>query len=83
MVAIGRDNVVDVTARYTRRFMTEDFQTRRREHTSSEVNSDRIFQKLNDFLRSTIPKSRVVELSRRQKIRRDRIAAMQAIYRME
>lgn len=68
MVAIGRDNVVDVTARYTRRFMTEDFQTRRREHTSSEVNSDRIFQKLNDFLRSTIPKSRVVELSRRQKL---------------
>jgi peptide-N4-(N-acetyl-beta-glucosaminyl)asparagine amidase len=68
MVGIGRDHVVDVTPRYTRQFMTEDFQTRRRGHTSSEESSDRILNKLNDHLRPTVARTRVEELIRRHKL---------------
>ena len=68
MVGIGRDHVVDVTPRYTRQFMTEDFQTRRRGHTSSEESSDRILHKLNDHLRPTVARTRAEELINRQKL---------------
>ena len=71
MVGIGRDHVVDVTPRYTRQFMTEDFQTRRRAHTQSEETSERILQQLNERMRkqpAILPKSRVEELERRLKL---------------
>lgn len=69
MMGIGLDHVVDVTPRYTRKFMTTDFQTRRREHTTSEDVTDSILQKLNEHMRSHpsgLPKSRLEELSRRK-----------------
>mmetsp|Transcript_45871 Transcript_45871/g.53038 ORF Transcript_45871/g.53038 Transcript_45871/m.53038 type:complete len:1282 (-) Transcript_45871:153-3998(-) len=68
MVGIGRDHVVDVTPRYSRQFMKEDFQTRRREHTTSEESSNKIFEKLNVHLRRTMVRSRAEELLRRQKL---------------
>mmetsp|Transcript_16053 Transcript_16053/g.40253 ORF Transcript_16053/g.40253 Transcript_16053/m.40253 type:complete len:1064 (+) Transcript_16053:731-3922(+) len=71
MVGIGRDHVVDVTPRYTRQFMTEEFQTRRRTITESEETSERILQQLNQRLRThptMLPKTRVEELERRWKL---------------
>lgn len=71
MVGIGRDHAVDVTPRYTRKFITEDFQTRRRTHTQSEETSDRILQQLNERMRThpaALPKSRLEELERRRKL---------------
>jgi len=71
MVGIGRDHVVDVTPRYTRKFMTDDFQTRRRALTESEETSTRNLQKLNERMRTyptMLPKTRVDELERRRKL---------------
>jgi len=71
MVGIGRDHVVDVTPRYTRQFMTDDFQTRRRVHTHSEETSERILQQLNERMRTQptmLAKSRVDELEQRRKL---------------
>ena len=69
MIGIGRDHVVDVTPRYTRKFSTEDFQTRRRTHTQSEETSERILQQLNERMRThpaALPQSRIEELERRR-----------------
>jgi len=71
MIGIGCDHVVDATPRYTRQFMTTDFQTRRREHTMSEEVSESMLQKLNEYMRTNptiLPKSRAEELRRRQKL---------------
>lgn len=70
MIGIGRDHVVDVTPRYTRQYMTDDFQTRRRAHTKSEETSERILEQLNDNMKkhpTMLAKSRVDELERRRK----------------
>lgn len=71
MMGIGKDHVVDVTPRYTRKFLTEDFQNRRRSHTTSEEVSEKILQQLNERMRShptMLAKSRVEELERRRKL---------------
>ena len=69
MVGIGSDHVVDVTPRYTRKFMSDDFQSRRRAHTQSEEISERILRILNEHMNThpaVLPKSRVEELARRR-----------------
>lgn len=68
MMGIGYDHVVDVTPRYTRQFLSEELQTRRREHTTSEERSDRIVQYINSDLRKKMPKSRAEEIARRSKM---------------
>ena len=71
MVGIGQDHVVDVTPRYTRKFMSDDFQTRRRAHTSSEDTSERILQQFNEWMKThptNMTKSRMEELERRRKL---------------
>lgn len=68
MMAIGRDEVVDVTPRYTRAFLSDDFQTRRREHTTSEEMSFKIIQYLNQELQKKMSKPRAEEMARRKKL---------------
>lgn len=65
MIAIGNDHVVDVTSRYTRKFLTDDFQTRRRGHTTSEERSNEIFRHMNVELRKKMDKVRLEEVQRR------------------
>ncbi|KAG7362661.1 thioredoxin-like protein [Nitzschia inconspicua] len=68
MMAIGHDEVVDVTPRYTRAFLTDEFQTRRREHTTSEEMSSKIIQYLNQDLQKKMTKTRAEEVARRKKM---------------
>lgn len=48
--------------------MTDEFQTRRREHTTSEETSDKIIQHLISELQKKIPKLRAEEIARRKKM---------------
>ena len=66
MIAIAPDHIMDITPRYTRSFLTEEFQTTRRQHTSSEEVSSRILQQLNDQLQSGLSANRLEELRRRK-----------------
>ena len=71
MVGIGSDHVVDVTPRYTRKFFTDDFQTRRRSHTKSEETGERILHHVNENMKKqpiALTKVRVEELERRRKL---------------
>jgi hypothetical protein len=68
MIGITSDNVVDVTSRYTRKFMTDDFQTRRREHTTSEDRSEKIMQYINSELQKNMTNSRLEEITRRKRL---------------
>jgi len=71
MIGIGHDHVVDATPRYTRQFMMTDFQTRRREYTTSEEIGESMLQKFNEHMRTNpvmLSKLRVAELMRRQKL---------------
>lgn len=68
MIGIGNDHVVDVTPRYTRQFMTEDFQNRRRTHTSSEQFSEEVLRRVNSRLQSLLPKNRLDALRKRNKV---------------
>ncbi len=66
MIAIGSDHVTDVTTRYTRKFLTDDFQTRRRAHTTTENATTRILYELNQVLRRNLTKAALDELTWRQ-----------------
>ena len=68
MIGIGNDHIVDVTPRYTRRYMTEEFQNKRRTHTSSEDISEQVFQQLNSRLQSSLSKNRLDALKKRTKL---------------
>jgi hypothetical protein len=67
MIGICNDHIVDVTPRYTRQYMTDDFQNRRRTHTSSEQVSEQIFDVINQQLQQSLPKSRLNVLRSRHK----------------
>ena len=68
MIAISSDHVVDVTPRYTRKYLTDEFQTRRREHTTSEEMSASILRKLNEKLQAGLSPPKLEELNRRKKL---------------
>jgi thiol-disulfide isomerase/thioredoxin len=68
MVAIGIDHMVDVTPRYTRPYGSDELQSLRRAHTSSEQASQMILKQINTKLQQGMPKSRVQELERRMKL---------------
>lgn len=68
MIAIASDHVVDVTPRYTRKFLTDDFQTRRRTHTTSENATAHIIRELNQELGQNLTKSAREELNRRRQL---------------
>lgn len=70
MIAIGLDHVTDVTPRYTRNFLSEDFQMRRRGHTTSENASTAVLQEINMEIRknNTISKVVLEELDRRRHV---------------
>ena len=64
------DSVIDVTRRYTRKFHTDDFQSRRREYAPDEISSHRAFVHMDNTLRqmnTTIVKGRLEELEKRCK----------------
>jgi nucleoredoxin len=64
------DSVIDVTRRYTRKFHTDDFQSRRREYAPDEISSHRAFVQMDNTLRqmnTTIVKGRLDELDKRCK----------------
>jgi hypothetical protein len=54
MLAIASDHIVDVTPRYTRDYLSEEFQTRRRAHTTSEEVSAMLLKQLNDKLQENL-----------------------------
>jgi peptide-N4-(N-acetyl-beta-glucosaminyl)asparagine amidase len=66
IVGICKDEVVDVTPRYTRKFLEQEFQERRRSITSSEVAGQQIILQYNRTLRKDHSKARVEELQRRE-----------------
>jgi len=68
MIAIASDQVVDVTPRYTRKFLTDEFQTRRRTHTTSENATTLILYELNQELKQNLSKSALEELDRRRRL---------------
>ena len=70
MIGVGIDHVMDVTPRYTRKWHDNDFQARRRTHTSSEHASSTIIDQINRQLQQSggIPKTRIAELDRRRKL---------------
>eukprot|EP00429_Kryptoperidinium_foliaceum_P006015 CAMPEP_0176014200 /NCGR_PEP_ID=MMETSP0120_2-20121206/6700_1 /TAXON_ID=160619 /ORGANISM="Kryptoperidinium foliaceum, Strain CCMP 1326" /LENGTH=1189 /DNA_ID=CAMNT_0017347133 /DNA_START=97 /DNA_END=3666 /DNA_ORIENTATION=- len=68
MIAIASDHVVDVSPRYSRKFLTDDFQTRRRTHTTSENATAHILRELNQNLQRNLPKAALDELDRRRRL---------------
>ena len=70
VVGATHDSVVDVTKRYTRKFMSDELQIRRREFSPSEVSSDQVFLQMNGAVRqmSNVAKGRVDELDKRGKV---------------
>ena len=68
MIAIASDHVADVTPRYTRKFLTDEFQTRRRTHTTSENATMHILRELNQDLRQNLTKSAAEELDCRWRL---------------
>lgn len=62
MIGIAQDHILDVTPRYTRAYLSEDFQNRRRQQTSSEEISRKIFQQLNQTIQQSLPKFRLKTL---------------------
>jgi len=69
-VGATHDSVADVSKRYTRKFLSDDFQTRRREFSPNEVMSDQVFMQMNGTVRqmSNIVKGRAEELDKRAKM---------------
>ncbi|KAL7538660.1 hypothetical protein ACHAWF_006166 [Thalassiosira exigua] len=69
--AIGatHDSVADVTKRYTRKFHSDEFQARRREHAPDERASETIFAQMSAALRQmkNLGKGRLEELDKRGK----------------
>lgn len=68
MIAISSDHIADVTPRYTRKFLTDNFQTRRRTHTTSENATVKIIYELNQELQRNLTRSSLEELRRRQQL---------------
>jgi hypothetical protein len=68
MIGIACDHVSDVTPRYTRNYMTEAFQMRRRAHTLSEEASARALQLVNAKLQSGWSTAKREEMARRNKL---------------
>ena len=68
VVGVTHDSVADVSKRYTRKFLSEEFQFRRREFSQSEATSDQVFLQMNSTLRqmSNVPKGRAEELDKRK-----------------
>ena len=69
-IGVSCDSVIDVTRRYTRKFHTDDFQSRRREYAPDEISSHRAFVQMDNTLRqmnTTIVKGRLDELDKRCK----------------
>ena len=69
VVGATHDSVADVTKRYTRKFFTDEYQTRRREYSPNEVMSDQVFMQMNSAVRqmSNVAKGRLDELEKRGK----------------
>uniref|UniRef100_A0A7S2L2R3 Thioredoxin domain-containing protein n=1 Tax=Skeletonema marinoi TaxID=267567 RepID=A0A7S2L2R3_9STRA len=69
-VAATHDSVADVSKRYTRKFLSDEFQTRRREFSPNEVMSDQVFMQMNGTVRqmSKVAKGRAEELDKRAKM---------------
>ena len=81
MIALGLDHVCDVTPRYTREFLTNDFQTRRREHTTSENASTAIIHQINMEIRKNLTLSMVAveELDRRRMLEESELHLLQQV----
>eukprot|EP00934_Nitzschia_sp_Nitz4_P008147 Nitzschia sp. Nitz4//scaffold374_size14026//5689//8782//NITZ4_008959-RA/size14026-augustus-gene-0.11-mRNA-1//1//CDS//3329549623//8137//frame0 len=77
MIAMAVDHVVDITPRYTRRFMSDDFQNRRRQHTSSEAMCAQIVQQIDQNLRRNLSATAVEELNRWQALEQADLARLQ------
>jgi hypothetical protein len=69
-IATSIDQIMDVTPRYTRKYLSDQTQSLRRAHTSSELVSKRIIDQMNALLKTQnkLPESRVLELNRRRAI---------------
>ena len=69
VIGATHDSVADVTKRYTRKFFSDEFQTRRREFGPDENASDRAFLQMNTTLKqmTNIPKGRMEDLEKRAK----------------
>lgn len=70
MVGATHDSVADVSKRYTRKFFSDEFQTRRREFSPNEVMSDHVFTQMNGAVRqiSNVSMGRIEELDKRSKM---------------
>lgn len=68
MIAIAKDHVIDVTPRYTRKFLSDDFQTRRRTHTTSENATSYILQQITQDLQQNLTQNARDELDRRRQL---------------
>jgi hypothetical protein len=68
MIGIACDHLTDMTPWYTRNYMTESFQMRGREHTSSEDGSARVLQQVNEKLQSESPAFKQDEMARRKRL---------------
>lgn len=71
-IAFAIDSITDVTKRYTRQFISADFQARRRQFTDTEQQSDTLVAQMSSKTRLSkkLSKSRIEELDRREKIER-------------
>mmetsp|Transcript_20864 Transcript_20864/g.51228 ORF Transcript_20864/g.51228 Transcript_20864/m.51228 type:complete len:1124 (+) Transcript_20864:1238-4609(+) len=77
MVGIAQDHILDVTPRYTRAFLSEEFQNRRRIHTSSEDISRQIFQHLNQTMLQSQPKFRQKALEMQNQVEQAELQLLQ------
>lgn len=72
-IAFTTDSVADVTKRYTRKFNSFDFQSRRRQFTpAGESQSDMLIAQFNAMARNSqnVLRSRIDELDKRERIER-------------
>ena len=70
IIAVGIDHVIDVTSKYTRKFHNDDFQLRRRQHTTSESALDNVIQKCNHILRTDMKQEQINKIERRLSLER-------------
>lgn len=70
MIAMAWDHVVEVTPRYSRKILSDDFQNKRRTHTTSENATQAVIQEVNSELQRnlTMSKTAIEELGRRRKL---------------
>jgi hypothetical protein len=65
VVAVSISHVQDVTPKYTRKFHSDDFQTRRRGITSSEQAGQQVLNEINQKLREKLSAKEIAKLDRR------------------